>query len=265
VRIAVFGLGEAGSLYAADLVAAGAEVHGYDPAGVTTPAGVVRHETPADAVEQTEVVMALTAASDATGALVQALEAIPRSAVYADCATASSGLKRHLAAIAADAGIEFADVALMSPVPGRGSRTPALASGSGASRFVALMAPLGMTVADDGPEAGRAAARKLLRSVVMKGFASLLIESIEAAHAAGLADETWANLVGQFTETDEGLMRRMVEGTGPHALRRLHEMEATADLLAELGIDPVMTRATVESLRRIQSGQVPLPPLPDLG
>jgi UDP-N-acetyl-D-mannosaminuronate dehydrogenase len=31
--ITVFGLGEAGSLLAADLASAGAEVQGYDPAG----------------------------------------------------------------------------------------------------------------------------------------------------------------------------------------------------------------------------------------
>ena len=262
MRVALFGLGEVGSRYGADLAAAGAEVHAFDPAPVSTPEGVARHPDPVTAVAAAEVVMALTAAADATAALGQALDAIPRSAVYADCATASSGLKRQLADVAGGAGLAFVDVALMSPVPGRGLRTPALASGSGASRFVSLLAPFGMTVTDDGPEAGRAAARKLLRSVVMKGFASLLIESIEAAHAAGLADETWQNLVGQFTEADEGLMRRLVDGTGPHALRRLHEMEATAELLAELGVDPVMTRATVETLRRIEAGDASLPDLP---
>lgn len=262
MRLAVFGLGEAGSLFAADAVAAGAQVHGYDPAGVPTPDGVVRHQTPTAAVTDVDVVLALTAAADAEGALIQALGAIPTSAVYADASTASAGLKQRLGARAADGGVAFVDVALMSPVPGSGIRTPALASGPGAARFVELMAPLGMRVVDDGPEPGRAAARKLLRSVVMKGFAALLIEAIEAAHAAGLADETWQNLVGQFTEADEALMRRLVEGTGPHTLRRLHEMEACAALLAELGVDPVMTRATVESLRRIDAGESHLPDLP---
>ena len=44
-RICVFGLGEAGSLIAADLAAAGVEVHGYDPAGVATPPGVTSTTT----------------------------------------------------------------------------------------------------------------------------------------------------------------------------------------------------------------------------
>lgn len=262
MRVTVFGLGEAGSLYAADLAAAGAEVHGFDPAPVDTPTGVVRHDDARFAVEGAEVVLALTAASDAPTALAQALDAIPPTAVYADCSTGSSGLKRELAETACGPGLAFVDVALMSPVPGSGMRTPALASGDGARRFVDLMAPLGMTVAYDGEEPGRAAARKLLRSVVMKGFAALIVESMEAAHAAGLADETWENLVQQFTDADEALLRRLVAGTAPHALRRLHEMEASAQLLHELGVDPLMTRSTVESLRRIEAGEATLPDLP---
>lgn len=262
MRAAVFGLGEAGSLFAAGLVEAEVQVHGYDPADVPTPEGVVRHDAPAAAVSSADVVLALTAASDAEAALAQALASIPATAVYADCSTGPSGLKRRLSDLAAGHGIAFVDVALMSPVPGKGIATPALASGPGASRFVELMAPAGMDVADDGPEPGRAAARKLLRSVVMKGFAALLIESMEAAHAAGLAAETWENLVAQFTEADEALMRRLVAGTAPHSLRRLHEMEASAALLEELGIDPVMTRGTVESLRRIDEEGAEIPDLP---
>lgn len=262
MRVAVFGLGEAGALYAADLVEAGADVHGFDPAPVDTPPGVLRHEHPDTAVADAAVIMAFTAAADASTAIAQALDAIPPPAIYADCATGSSSLKERLAATAADAGFAFVDVALMAPVPGSGIRTPALASGSGAARFATLMAPLGMTVTDDGPQAGRAAARKLLRSVVMKGMAALIIESMEAADAAGLVEETWTNVVAQFTAADEAFVRRLVEGTAPHATRRLHEMEATAELLADLGVDPVMTRATVESLRRIDAGDGRIPRLP---
>jgi 3-hydroxyisobutyrate dehydrogenase-like beta-hydroxyacid dehydrogenase len=126
---------------------------------------------------------------------------------------------------------------------------------------------LGMTVEYDGEEAGRSATRKLLRSVVIKGLAGLVAEAVEAANAAGLADETWANLVGQLEVADDAFLRRLVEGTAPHARRRLHEMEAAEELLRELGVDPVMTRSTVETLRRIhEGGGLPeLPPPPDPG
>jgi 3-hydroxyisobutyrate dehydrogenase-like beta-hydroxyacid dehydrogenase len=120
-----------------------------------------------------------------------------------------------------------------------------------------------MPVDHAGDEAGLAASRKLLRSVVMKGLAALVIESMRAAGAAGLGEETWHNLVAQLTAADEGLIRRLVTGAGPHATRRLHEMEATVELLAELGVDPVMTRSTVAHLAGLADGTESLPALPD--
>lgn len=277
LRVCVFGLGEAGGLIAGDLAAAGpggrsaveaveaVDVHAYDPAGVPTPAGVVRHGDARTAVERADVVLAITAAADAPGALAQALDAIPPGAVYADLATGSAGLKRRLAATAAGAGLRFADVALMAPVPGTGLRTPALASGPGATAFAAALGPPGMPVEHAGDVPGVAATRKLLRSVVMKGLAALVVEALEAAEAAGVRDETWGNVVAQLTAADEALVRRLVTGTGRHAVRRLHEMEATATLLAELGVEPTMTRATAAQLARVAGDPESVPSLPPAG
>ena len=261
LRVTVFGLGEAGGAIAADLARAGVSVQAYDPQPVATPTGVVRCVDPTAAVVDADVICALTASGDALDAIAQSLLAIPSGAIYADFSTSAAGLKQRLGAIAAEMNLPFVDVALMSPVPGKGLRTPALASGNGARRFIELFAPLGMPLEHAGDRAGLAATRKLLRSVVIKGFAALLIESMHAANAAGLTEETWSNLVRQFAVADEAFLRRIVEGTGAHSLRRLHEMEATADMLTEFGIDPTMTRSTVESLRRIDGGQT-LPDLP---
>ncbi len=128
----------------------------------------------------------------------------------------------------------------MSTVPGKGIRTPALASGAAAGELAELMAPLGARIEVAGPPPGDAATRKLLRSVVIKGLEGLMVESMRAAEAAGLSPETWETLVDQFTAADGDFLRRMVEGTSTHA-RRLHEMEATEQMLIDLGIDPVMT------------------------
>ena len=260
MRATVFGLGEAGSLFAAGLVAAGVEVAGYDPAPVVTPAGLTRFADPETAVADAELVLALTASADAEVALSQALEAIPGSALYADLATAAPALKRRLAAIAAGRGLEFVDIALLAIVPGRGLRTPALASGPGADRYVRTMTSFGVPVEAVGEQAGDASMRKLLRSVMMKGLASVVIEAMRAADAADLSEWLWSNLADEITAADEKMLARLVTGTGIHAERRLHEMEACQSLLEELGVDPVMTRSTVESLRRAQREGVPSPP-----
>jgi 3-hydroxyisobutyrate dehydrogenase-like beta-hydroxyacid dehydrogenase len=260
VRITLFGLGEAGSLFGADLAAAGAAVAGYDPRATPTPAGVARHHDPVSAVAGAEIVMALTAQADAPTAINQALAAIPDGALYADLSTSSAAVKEELASIAGARGLLFVDVALMATVPGRGMRTPALAAGSGAQRYAAALGPLGVPVEPVSDRAGDAATRKLLRSVMMKGLAALVIEAMRAADQAGLSEWLWGNLVDEITAADEALLARLVRGTGPHALRRLHEMEACQSQLESLGVDPVMTRSTVESLRRVPSEGIPTLP-----
>lgn len=261
-RVAVLGLGEAGSRFAADLAAAGVDVCGYDPAPVPTPPGVVRYDDPTSAVDGADVVLALTAAADAVGALSPCLCSLRPGTIYADLSTSSARVKQELVAIlaAGAAGVAFADVALMAVVPGNGLRTPALVSGPGAESYVAWLRPFGVDVQSIGLVPGDAATRKLLRSVFMKGLAAVVIEAMAAGEAAGQSEWLWDNIVSEITAAGAPLLSRLALGTGPHAVRRLHEMEACATMLVELGIDPVMTDATVESLHRVIANG--LPPIP---
>jgi 3-hydroxyisobutyrate dehydrogenase-like beta-hydroxyacid dehydrogenase len=257
VHVAVLGLGEAGSRFAADLVAAGVRVSAFDPAPVPTPEGVVRCADPCAAVEGAEVVIALTSPADAAEVFDSTLDAMADGGVFADLTTSPPAAKAARDQVAASRGRSFVDVALMAPVPGRGVGTPALASGPGAARYAAALRPFGASVEVIGDRAGDATTRKLLRSVTMKGLAAVVIEALRAAHAAGLADWLWSDLVAEITGADEQLLVRLVEGTGVHAARRVHEMEASASMLESLGVDPLMTRSTVLSLRRVQGDGVP--------
>jgi 3-hydroxyisobutyrate dehydrogenase-like beta-hydroxyacid dehydrogenase len=204
-------------------------------------------------------VLAITPAVDAETALLQALDDIPVTAIYADLSTASADHKRQLARLADRRSLAFADVALMSTVPGSGLATPQLVSGSGATRYTALVRDLGAHVEIVGDQPGAAATRKLLRSVVIKGLAALLIEVMDAARQAGLTAWAWDHLTTELTALDDAFLRRLVEGTGLHAERRRHEMEAVSQLLAELGVEPRMTDAVVDSLRVARTRPPPLP------
>lgn len=259
-HIVLFGLGEAGSLIAADLVQAGISVVAYDPKQVATPTGVIRVHNPSEAVVDAEVIVALTAGNDAHGALNQAIDDIPTSALYADFSTNSASAKLAMAEQAARYGFDFVDVALMTVVPGKGLLTPVTIAGSGALRFAQCFSPLGMAITRLEGKAGDAATRKLLRSVMMKGLAAVMIESMRAAEVAGCSDWLWDNLCSEISNADQQLITRLVAGTQPHAQRRLHEMECSAQLLKDLGVDPNMTAATVESLRSVIDTGIPTIP-----
>ena len=257
MRVAVLGLGEAGSLFAADLARVGDEVCGYDPAPVPAITGVDNYESPESAVARCTMVLAVTHASRALALLERVVGHLEKGLIYADLSTASPGLKEALAAQVANRGASFVDVALMAPVPGRGLATPALASGTGAARYADLINARGGRVDLVGEQAGAAAARKLLRSVVMKGLAALLVESTEAASRYGQGEWFWSHLIGQLGALDQDLMKRLRDGTALHAVRRLEEMEAARDLLIELGVPPTMTTATVAFLHRLSEEAVP--------
>jgi 3-hydroxyisobutyrate dehydrogenase-like beta-hydroxyacid dehydrogenase len=255
--VTVFGLGEAGSVIAADLATAGAEVHGYDPAPVPTPPGVTRHDHPGPSVHGSEMILALTAAGDAPEAVTQALEEIESDTVYADLSTAAPSLKEDLARTAGSRGLSFADVAIMGPVPDSGLGTPALASGPGALRYAKLINGFGGNVEVVGGAPGDAAARKLMRSIVTKGLTALILEAMETAGARGETEELWQHLVELITGADQALLDRFIAGTSRHIDRRIVEMESARHLIESLGVPAPMTAATLETLRRIKSEGTP--------
>lgn len=249
-RIAVLGFGEAGAAIAEDLARAGGDIRGFDPK-VDAPPGVVARESDADAARDADVVLSVNSARDAMDALAQAMPALRRGTLWADLNTASPGVKADLAHAAEQVGVEVADVALMAPVPGRGMHTPMVASGTGARRYARELAAFGLHVEVlDGP-AGAAISRKLLRSVFLKGLAAALIEALDGASAAGCEEWLTDNVSRELAEFDSGAVERLVAGTHKHARRRADEMDAAAQQLSELGVEPRIALATRDALRAL--------------
>ncbi len=241
--VTILGLGEAGSRLASDLVAAGVEVHGYDPLTTSAPEGVAHADDPATSVSRSTIVLALTTASSALAAAESALPALREGAIYADLNTTSPALKQEIAAVVT--GARFADVALLGPVPARGLATPALAAGAGARAFANVFRPLGMPVDVVSDRPGDAAVLKLLRSVFMKGLAASALESLRAGEAAGHAP--WLERVIAAVAGD-ALLERLVVGSRRHAARRVDELDAARELLLEFGIEPRIAAASAAVL-----------------
>jgi 3-hydroxyisobutyrate dehydrogenase-like beta-hydroxyacid dehydrogenase len=242
--VAVLGLGEAGSRLAADLVAAGVEVRGYDPDPGRDVPSVSRSRDPASAAAGCDAVLSVNAGKAALEAAEAVVPVLRKTTVYADLNTASPGLKRELAELVAGTAL-FVDVALLGPIPQRGLHAPVLASGAGAQAFADLFGPLGMPVSVVSEEPGDAAALKLVRSVFMKGIAAAVVESMQAADALG--DREWLT---QEIEAMIGrsFLERALEGSRLHAVRRVDEMEAACDLLVELGVEPRIATASAAQL-----------------
>jgi 3-hydroxyisobutyrate dehydrogenase-like beta-hydroxyacid dehydrogenase len=241
--IAVLGFGEAGSLLARDLVAAGATVRGFDPK-VPAPAGVTGTDGDATAVADASLVLSVNSAGDSVAALEASLGALRPGAVWVDLNTAAPRVKQRLAAIGGQRGVAVTDVAMMAPVPGKGLRVPMLASGDGAATAAQTLRGYGADIEVLAGPAGLAATRKLLRSVFYKGMSASIVEALDAADAAGLRDWLAEHIAEELASLDAATLTRIVTGTRQHAVRRGHEMAAAAEMLTDFGVTPIMATAS---------------------
>lgn len=250
MRVAVIGLGEAGSIYAADLPARGAVVVGTDLHVTPALDGVGITADIPQAVRGADVVLSLVGASSAGEVLAEALPAMD-AGIFVDMNTSGPDDKARLASRAAERGIPFVDAAIMAPVPRARIDTPLLLSGTGVGALMPVLRELGIPAADVGAEAGAAARLKLLRSIFMKGLAAVVVESVEAAEAFGAEDWLIDQIASELGASGRGAVQHLLDGTTKHAVRRELEMREAREFLETLGAPHPMTDGTIEWLRAI--------------
>jgi 3-hydroxyisobutyrate dehydrogenase len=254
----VIGLGEAGATYAAALTAAGHKVTGFDPVAPTTPAGVTRAATAAEACQGADIVLVMTGAAAARSVANECLPVLKAGSCYADFTSSSPETMRELGQLPSKAG--FADIAILGPVAALGEKTPLMVSGPGSQAVADLLRPLNVDVEIAEGEPGAAMAHKLLRSVLMKGLAAVVVEAVTAGKAAGLEDWIRGQIANPLAGDGQAVIDRFLTGTAKHALRRSKEMQDTANYLSELDVPAEMTAASAAAHARLAQAE-PAPAL----
>lgn len=212
-------------------------------------AGVALMPSSKSLIESAEVVISATSARLAVPV---AEEAAPHIAgrLYVDVNAASPVTKGKVAGIIAAAGGRFVDVAMMGRLPAFKHKVPMLASGPAAAEFQAAMAPYGMRITVVGDTPGSASAIKMFRSIIMKGLEALALEMMVAAHRFD-AQETVLDSIVESTGLPgfKKWVQDLLVADAIHAERRMHEMEEVISTLEEMGLDPIMARATRDKLQ----------------
>jgi 3-hydroxyisobutyrate dehydrogenase-like beta-hydroxyacid dehydrogenase len=215
-------------------------------------AGVPAAASIAEAIESADLVVAAVPAGAARSVAEACCQALRPGTLYVDPAPLLPQEKQALAALVAAAGGEYVDAAVLGTVETEGAEVPLLVSGPGAERFASHAAALGLRVtALDGP-AGRASLVKLLRSVFMKGRDALILEMLLAARKHGLETTVLDSIQGRGeTVPFPDLAERVLGSLVLYGERRADELDSCAALLEESGVEPVVTRAGAERLRRL--------------
>ena len=249
--LAILGIGEAGGVLARDLIAAGMQVRGWDPEPLMIPDGLDFAASNPAAVSGAEIVLSVNWASVAVDVAMEVAPVLQPGQLFADLNTAAPQLKRDIAPIVEKTGALFVDAALMDPVPPKGLGTQVYVSGSGAKLFAEKMTPLGMPVTYLDHEAGNAATHKLVRSIMYKGVAAVIMECLEAAQVLNLTDYARAQMLKIIY--DEPMIDRFVSGSIKHAKRRVEEMEAVVQMLNSIGVSSFTSQASIKRLKEIIS------------
>lgn len=252
MKIAILGLGEAGSSFARDLLKQGVKVKGWDPEPKNLPEGLEFAKNNTDAAQGAHIILSANLAGVALDIARELLGHLTPSQIFAEMNTGSPKLKTDVAEILKPTGAKVIDVAIMAPVPPKGLGTPMLVSGEGSDQFAQIMRPLGMPVTVIEAEVGVAAQHKLLRSIAYKGIAAVIIECLEAAQKfdkEAYAREQIAGLIGDATMIDH-----FVSGSQKHAKRRKHEMEAVKAMLDDVGVSAYTTEASILRLDELLKG-----------
>ena len=255
-RVALIGFGEVGQTLAADLIKAGAEVSAYDilfgdpdsvPSRAVRTIPVRKATSASDAIAPAElIVSAVTAAADVDAARSM-IPGIPRGAFYIDLNSVSPATKTVCARIVEDAGGRYVEAAVMTPIHPKGIASPMLLGGAHAAAFLERAAALGFSAKVFSATLGQAAAVKMCRSVIIKGVEALLTESLLAARRYGVEKPVLDSLSDLLPAGDwEKIARYFISRSLEHGVRRAEEMREAAKTVAEAGIAPLMTNATVE-------------------
>jgi 3-hydroxyisobutyrate dehydrogenase-like beta-hydroxyacid dehydrogenase len=263
--ISFIGFGEAGQAIASGLREAGAgpmsawdilfpQAEGERLRHAGDAIGVRCASSAADAVREAEIVIsAVTAAASIAAAQSVKAHLVGRPFLL-DINSVSPGRKQETAKLFGEAA-RYVDVAVLAPICPARHQTPMLHAGLHAAAVAPILAALGMRATIAGTEVGAAAAIKMVRSVVVKGIEALTLECFLAAARAGVVDEVASSLKNNYPGLDwSKIVPYNLERMAVHGERRAAEMEEVAETLRELGVEPLMTSATVK--RQREMGQV---------
>ncbi|MSP96474.1 MAG: NAD(P)-dependent oxidoreductase [Betaproteobacteria bacterium] len=260
IRLGIFGYGEVGHGLALGLGTAGlhsifAYQRNADRSVIQERArksGVQLVRTPLDLAASSDLIVAVTQGTDSLEAARSIAPALHASHCYVDLASASPSVKKNIAEVLAPSGALVADGAIEGSPLEHGHQLPIIVSGPGAAKFAEALAPWGLRIVAVGPELGKAAAIKGLRHVLMKGQIALLIECAVAARRYGISDELFASVAEWYDALPfMDNATRLLRTTAVHARRRAEEAEIAVAILKDLGIEPIMTEATVRLLTRV--------------
>ncbi|WP_138418172.1 prephenate dehydrogenase/arogenate dehydrogenase family protein [Aquibacillus sediminis] len=209
-------------------------------------------DQPKNVIKKVDMVIVAVPANKTWNVWEGLKEYLKSNVLYVDVTTADATTKQKISKEVVGEDKKFIDAALMGPLPIYKHKVPIIASGRGVGAFVDQMGEFNMNIEKISDEVGDATNIKFVRSIFMKGMASLLYEVLDIADHLNVGD----NVIHSISETldsrsFEQTVTRLVSGTAIHSERRMKEMENVINLITTNNKHAHMSKATLDKLRWI--------------
>lgn len=210
--------------------------------------GVTIVDSISELVKKSSVILSATSAKFAKSIAMDALNDLSAEQIYIDI-NATSGIIQEEIAKEFEGKALYVDAAVVESIPKYQHQVPTLICGSGAEEYKLIADKLGMNITYLGRESGSASATKMIRSIFMKGFTSLLLETLSAADQYNVQDEILSSLEQSIQkDTLKNIATMLITRTATHAERRVAEMDEVILTLSEMKVDSTMSQATKAKL-----------------
>jgi 3-hydroxyisobutyrate dehydrogenase-like beta-hydroxyacid dehydrogenase len=278
MKIGFIGFGEAAFELATGLKREGlTDFFAFDPMSNTHPydkviknriteTGTQLCKTQKEVAENSNIIMVAVPADKTLEAAQSLCQYLKANTIYVDVSASTPKVKREVSKLVNDANCKFIDIAMMGPLPIYKHQVPMLASGDGSHEFISIMSKYGMDINEVGQNPGDASSVKLIRSIFMKGLATLFIETLVTANYYKVDKLVIDSIIETFdTNGFQKMMNRLVTGTAIHSGRRSIELTGSLEMLNSDDLDSTITKATKEKLdmltimdlKTIFNGEVP--------
>ncbi|MFC5559842.1 DUF1932 domain-containing protein [Ureibacillus thermophilus] len=203
-------------------------------------------------MEKSNYVFCATSAKVALPIAKEVAPYLTEKHVYIDINASSPMVKEAIAEVLENTGAAFVDVAVMDSVPLWKHQVPMFISGTGAKVFEEFASSYNMKVTFISEKAGSSSAIKMFRSIFMKGFSALLIETIQSSSIYGVSDIVLESLNNSVTKRPlEETANLLLNRTSIHVERRVSEMSEVISTLEMLNVDATMSKAIKEKLQML--------------
>lgn len=262
IRVGFIGFGEAAFCMLEGAKRTGIRIAAYDRFGFVGQQGelirfkanranVELRKSLGELVKTSDFILSVVSADAAVPIATEASSFLKEGQYYVDMNSTSPRTKTYIKEIIAETKAKYVEVAIMAPIASYGCKVPMFACGDGAEQFRDFFNGIGMNVTFLGGSIGKASAIKMVRSVCIKGFIALMVETLAAANKYDIVSEIMESVKKTIMEEkpfDESITL-FITGTVLHSDRFVHEMEEAVETLKSVGSDYKMTAAGVEKMK----------------